>query len=463
MHAARIAIQSLCLCSLLVNIACEGGQSNDAPPRLIEGGGIGDGEIDGKVNIFVVDGDGESDEAIAGAQIFIGEADEEAIEGVTDETGLLTVKDSALSGPTTITIVADGFVTSTWYGANGANITIPLNRPNDTEDFGQATLEGSIAGWADLPEPGENHFVVGLLGYSQTTDLGDPANEIEQPSGVGLPPNACIRAATVTECDWSLVARDGDVALVATILDIDTKGTETDADDTSEVIGFAYKLGLEVEDAVDQSGIVLTMLDRSEHEDVAFDLPPTPTGVDTAGVLLGIELGDEGILMLGLADASMTDTLLAPIRTGDFADATLRAIAFASNEADEEEDGRPASAILLRGITEIGAAIDFGEWMSLPSNLTVSGDEFSFTAAAGAALSTADILNSDNERVWSMVFLDDRTTFVLPTLRQDPIGTGDFDFSVSGLDDEIDLTDFRIDDLEDTLDRLSTNRVSFSR
>lgn len=463
MHAARLAIRSISLCSLLLMVACEGGQANDAPPRLIEGGGIGDGEIDGKVNVFVVDGDDESHVAIAGAQIFIGEADEEAIEGVTDSSGLLTVKDSALSGPTTITIVADGFVTSTWYGANGANITVPLNRPTQPETFGQATLAGSIEGWGDLPEPEENHFIVGLLAYSQTTDLGDPANEIEQPSGAGLPPNACIRAATVTECDWSLVTRDGNVALAATILDIDTKGTETDADDTSEVIGFAYKLGVTVEDEVDQSGLVLTLLESSAHEDIAFSLPSVPTGVDTAGVLLGVELGDDGILMLGLADASTTDTLLAPTRTGDFADATLRAIAFASNEADEDEDGRPTSAILLRGITEIGTAIDFGEWMSLPSGLSVSGDEFRFAAATGAAINTADILNANNERVWSIVFLDDRTTFVLPTLSQDPIGTGEFDFAVSGLDDEIDVTDFRIDDLEDTLDRLSTNRVSFSR
>ena len=93
------------------------------PPRLIEGGGLGDGEIDGKVNIYVIEEDSTESVAVSGAKIYIGEPGEEAIEGETDSTGLLTVEDGSLDGPTTITVVAGGFVTSTWYGANGANIT----------------------------------------------------------------------------------------------------------------------------------------------------------------------------------------------------------------------------------------------------------------------------------------------------------------------------------------------------
>jgi hypothetical protein len=459
----RLVISSIGLCSLLFTTACEGGGSNNAPPRLIEGGGLSDGEIDGKVNIFVIDGDSEDSAAIASAQIYIGEAGEDAIEGETDSTGLLTITDGSLAGPTTITVVADGFVTSTWYGANGANITMPMNRPVEPTDFGQATLQGSIEGWADLPEPPANHFVVGILGYSQTTDLGDAANEIKQPAGAGLPPNACVRAATVTECNWSLISRTGDVALSATIIDIDTKGNEDESDDTSEVMGFAYKLGVAVEDGVGQSGISLKMLDTAAHTNVGFDLPSAPSGVDTAGLLLGIELGDEGVMMLGFVDAADTDTLLAPELTGDFAGASFRSFAFASNKADEDEEGRPTSAILLRGITDVATDIDFGDWMDLPSELSISGDEFTYTAATGAALSTADIYDSRNEKVWSMVFLDERTTFTLPSLSIDPIGSGSFDFAVSGLDDEINLSDFVIEDLSDTIDRIATNRTRFTR
>jgi hypothetical protein len=459
MHT-RLVISSI-FCSLLFTAACEGGGSNNVPPRLIEGGGLSDGEIDGKVNIYVIDGDTDDNTAIVGAQIYIGEAGEEAIEGVTDDEGLFSISDGSLAGPTTITVVADGFVTSTWFGANGANITMPLNRPEESTDFGRATLQGSIEGWADLPEPEVNHFVVAILGYSQTTDLGDPANEIQQPGGAGLPPNACVRAATVTECDWSLITREGDIALSATIIDIDNKGTQDEGDDTSEVIGFAYQLGVTVEDGVSQSGLSLKMVDT--HEDVEFTLPAVPDEVDTAGVLLGVDLGDEGVMMLGFANVEDTQSLLAPALSGDFSGASYRAFAIANNENDEDEDGRPTSAILLRDITDVAGGIDFGDWMPLPGSLSNSDDDFSYTAATGAALSTADIFDSRNEKVWSMAFLDERTDFTLPTLPTDPIGTGTFDFSVSGLDDEVDLNDFVIEDLGDTIDRLSSNRVSFTR
>lgn len=459
----RLVISSIGLCALLFTAACEGGGSNNVPPRLIEGGGLSDGEIDGRVNIYVIDGDGDESLPIVGAQIYIGEAGEEAIEGESDSEGLFTISDGGLAGPTTITVVADGFVTSTWFGANGANITVPLNRPEQPTDFGSATLQGTIEGWADLPEPETNHFVVAILSYSQTTDLGAPENEIEQPGGTGLPPNACVRAAAATECDWSLIAREGQLALAATIIDIDNKGTQDDADDTSEVIGFAYQRGISVEDGVSQSGLSLQMVDSAALSDVDFTLPSVPGEVDTAGALLGIELGDEGVLMLGFADVADTSSLLAPELSGDFSEASYRAFAIANNENDDDEDGRPMSAILLRGITDTGSGIDFGDWMSLPSGLDISGDEFSYTAASGAVLSTADIHDSRNDKVWSIVFLDERTSFTLPTLPIDPIGSGSFDFVVGGIDDEIDLGDFVIEDLEDTIDRISSNRLAFTR
>lgn len=459
----RPAIASLGLCIALSSAACEGGDSNDAPPRLMEGGGLGDGAIDGRVNIFVMDGDADGSEAVVGAEIFIGEAGEAVLQGSTDSSGLLTVKDSSLAGPTTISVVAEGFVTTTWYGANGANLTIPLSRRVERSDYGQATLRGTIDNWSALPEPATNHFVVAILGYSQTNELGNPANEIEQPVAAGLPPNACIRAAALTECDWSLVTRSGDLALSATIIDIDNKGTESDADDTSEVIGFAYQRGVSVVEGVTQTGLSLAMVATSAHQEVDFDIASLPSGVDSAGILLGIDLGAEGTMMLGFADIEDTSTLLAPTLSGDFSDASYRAYAFASNKADEEEDGRPTTAVLLRDIGDAASGIDFGEWMELPSALSVASDEFTFAATSQAALNTAEIRDGANDEVWSLVFLDGRTSFTLPALSSDPIGSGSFSFVVSSLDDPLDLQDFRIDDLSDTLARLATNRVVFTR
>ncbi len=460
----QLIISSIGICALLFSAACEGGGSNDVDPRLIEGGGLGDGEIDGKVNIYVVEGETSESVAISGAKIYIGEPGEEATFGETDSTGLLTVEDGSLDGPTTITVVAGGFVTSTWYGANGANITIPLDRLIERNDFGRATLSGSVEGWTDVPEPATNHFIAGVLGYSQTNGLDDPANEIEQPSGgSGLAPNLCVRTPQETECTWSIITRTGEVALYATIIDIDTKGTESEADDTSEVIGYAYALGLTVEDDVRQSGITLQMVASSALSEVDIAHPSVPSGVDTAGVLLGIDLGDAGTMMLGVLETENGTSMLAPDLSGDFAGATYRSYAFASNKDDDDEDGRPTSAVLLRDISDVSGGIDFGDWLELPSGLAIADGVFSYSSAAQSALSTAEIRNSSNDKLWSMVFLDGRTSFELPTLPTDPIASGTFNYSVSSFDDTINLLDFQIEDIGDTIARISTNRVEFTR
>src|SRR5688572_7533928 len=99
---------------LVVFAACGGG--NDVDPRVIPGGGIGDGEIDGEVNVHVIDDD---DNPVDGATVRVG-----GTEAETDPDGLAVFGD--VSGPQTITVVAGGFRTVVWVGANGANVTIPL-------------------------------------------------------------------------------------------------------------------------------------------------------------------------------------------------------------------------------------------------------------------------------------------------------------------------------------------------
>src|SRR5262245_14224624 len=100
--------------------ACGGG-SNSADPMLIPEGGVGSGRIDGKVNVYVIDSDTYA--PINGATVYVG-----ALSGSTDATGLHTFEDGSLSGPQTISATATGYAASTWIGANGANVTIPLDK-----------------------------------------------------------------------------------------------------------------------------------------------------------------------------------------------------------------------------------------------------------------------------------------------------------------------------------------------
>src|SRR5512134_3792937 len=93
--------------------ACGG---NDVDPRVIPGGGISDGEIDGEVNVTIVDQD---DEPIAGATVRVGETDKE-----TNDDGFVTFSD--VEGPQTVVVSAADFREVVWVGVNGANVTIPL-------------------------------------------------------------------------------------------------------------------------------------------------------------------------------------------------------------------------------------------------------------------------------------------------------------------------------------------------
>src|SRR5688572_22022930 len=83
-------------------------------------GGVGDGAIDGEVNIHVIDAD--TDAPITGAQISV--ADGAAI--TVDATGLAVVAD--VEGPQVIAVKAQGYRSAVWDGADGANVTIPLTR-----------------------------------------------------------------------------------------------------------------------------------------------------------------------------------------------------------------------------------------------------------------------------------------------------------------------------------------------
>src|SRR5262245_47998606 len=87
--------------------------SNDVEPRVIPGGGIGGGDIDGEINVYVV---GQDDAPVSGAIVEI-----EGEQQTTDAKGLVVFTD--VEGPQTIAVKATGYRSEVWVGANGANVT----------------------------------------------------------------------------------------------------------------------------------------------------------------------------------------------------------------------------------------------------------------------------------------------------------------------------------------------------
>jgi hypothetical protein len=117
--------------------------SNDVDPRVIPGGGISDGEIDGEVNVHVIDNSGNA--AIANATVRVGDT-----EKTTNEKGLVTFEE--VEGAQTVVVKASGYRSTVWVDANGANVTIPLTKLG-TSAPDSATLSGSVAGWSSITVP----------------------------------------------------------------------------------------------------------------------------------------------------------------------------------------------------------------------------------------------------------------------------------------------------------------------
>src|SRR5580698_9460231 len=105
-----------CFIFALLIAACGG---NDPSPRVIAGGGIGDGAIDDVANVYVIDN--LSYKPIAGATVEIAGKDL-----TTDSTGLAIFH--GLNGPQTVIVQAAGYRGEVWQDANGANMTVPVTQ-----------------------------------------------------------------------------------------------------------------------------------------------------------------------------------------------------------------------------------------------------------------------------------------------------------------------------------------------
>jgi len=96
---------------LAVGVLGCGGVSGPPAPRLIEGGGVGDGKISSALNVYVTDEDSRA--VLSGASVRVGESSSATpCTVLTDSTGLakfVTADCASLKGPATITVSIAGY------------------------------------------------------------------------------------------------------------------------------------------------------------------------------------------------------------------------------------------------------------------------------------------------------------------------------------------------------------------
>jgi hypothetical protein len=429
-------------------MACGGG-GHDVDPRVIPGGGVGDPDIDGEVNVFVID-DG-TDDPIAGADVYVGDT----LMGTTDSDGLF-VASGDLSGPQDITAVASDYASSTFFGANGANVTIPLSLSHpDTPVPETANLSGTISGW-DSMQPPSGEALIAIVTYSVSADDNDPANNIDQGNPAG---NVCLKTQLdpTAPCDWSLITRTGSQTVFALI----GHGTIGQSGGTLTMTDFAYASGITVQNGVDQSGITLDVASHNDIETADVSLPSAPSGTDTVAALARINIGDDGRIQIPLTDISgpnftlMFDQVIAP-KASLFDGSTADVLGIASDSAG-------SGAQSVRWDHDVGslAGASLGTFLTLPQNITTDGTDFSFDAVDGASVHIVNVVDSTGAGAWGGISLDGRTDLTLPAMVELPQGSLTFTAQALELPD-FDPQDFEIDSLQDTITRVSADNVDFT-
>jgi len=402
----------------LVVVGC----SNDVDPRVIAGGGVGDGEIDGEINVAVIDND--TDAPIAGATV-----DVKGNQKTTDAKGFVTFTD--VEGAQNVTVKITGYRSAVWMGVNGANVTIPLTA-NGTTSVPQATLSGSLAGWDAITVPA-GHAKAAFVTYSQTDDLGNAANSIPQNNG-----NVCIAGTT---CNWTVISRTGTVTLIALIIDRDLNGTLTDpSDDTQKVIGYAYKPGLTVSAGVNQSGLVLDQIQAGDLDTVTVDKGTPPASLTEFGAVVGIEIGKHEVIQLPLAVETPTPTsIIVPKRTV-FGSATYRLTAISQTTSG---DMGAQSVVLRQGLTT--TALAAGTWLVPPAGVTATRTNAAWEPVAGAKAHSATWKDTTGDLLEITAFNAQIKQVDVPTLVALP-SSGTLTARVSAIGADFDVNDFSLED-----------------
>jgi hypothetical protein len=438
---------------------------------LIPGGGIASGKIDGNLYVYVIDE--ETGNVISSASVRVGaSSDPSACTLLTDSTGLAKFDSKAcppLQGPQTVTVSAGGYAPVTWIGAAGVNLTIGIRNMNPPP-VDSATVSGTIAGFTNLPVPPAGHQTLALVGYSQSTVLGDRANDMTQGmrtvmvgnTPVPIMSNLCVVSAAVTDCNWSMTVRTGVQAHYALIVDhYDNMTPADDTDDTFTITGWAIKRGLSPVKGDPVTGEVLDMIADADAQNFTASFASLPSGMNYMGAFPALELGDEGRIPLVAPALDMTHTTTrVPKATGVLAGAGYSLIAQAQDAKDTK---RPSTLAWMHDVNA-GATVQVGSWLAPPSTLSTTNGTFSFSAVPGATLQGAEIQDANGNRLWSVTLFDGSTSFTLPGLSPDPLPTGMLTFEASALlIPGADLGNFKLDDVRQQITGLSNDDVTFTR
>lgn len=433
-----------CLLTTTIHAACGDDGPSKVPPRVIPGGGIGDGPIDGVVNVYAIDD--ATREPVAGATVVV-ETPRGDVEGTTDDTGLFIAEVS--DAVETVTVKADPYRPEMWVGANGANMTFNLEKASEPV-APRASLMGSID-LTSIQVP-QGHLKLAIVFYSQTDDLGDPENEIVTANDTHVCNGGTM--GNPMPCNFTIDVRPGKVGLLAAVYDRNLNNTPTNPnDDTMTLIRWAYRGGITVTAGVSQSGQDLTLVDVGMMGNVTVDFGSPPSSLATQGALIGLETGTDGVFQLPLFRTPADATLLAP-KPAAVGGTAYRLTAIANNATTS---GTPPvtqeTIVLRRGLS--GATLAAGTWLAVPEDTLGITRGFNEWKAVPDATVMSLEFTQGTAKVLNVTSFDGTTSFVVPDIVALPAGALTVKLNAISAPG-FDVTDFSLDEDEDKLDRVSS-------
>ena len=395
----------------------EDGENCSLTPGFVLGGGAtGNGldGIDGEMHVCVVDADGGA--PIVDATVQLGDD----INAQTSVSGLATFDDDGIIGSQAVTVIAPGYVVTSFLDMTGHRVTVPIKRSSPPT----ATAAGTIAGWEGLPAPAAGHYTIAQVHPSLAEDVSALANHLFPATEETSPAGTCMRAANDLNgtCAWQLTTRIGAQRLYAVILDGDENGTGDDAsDDLFTLLGYAIGPSMTLDTGQQMAGVTLEILAETALVPFSAILPTGPEGYDDVTVFPMLNLGPDGFLVFrspALVPGAPTTRVPAP--TGPL-QGTYDAIAVATSAGA----AIPYAMIVSREVGLGGAS--FGTWLSPPNLASGIGtycnaDCWQFSGT-GALVAHATFSHA-GAPVWNVFRIGMNSLIRLPQLAADPMPSG---------------------------------------
>lgn len=416
------------------------GIGNDAEPEKIEGGGTGGGALDGRLNVYLFDED--TQEAVEGATVLVGDGTDPDLVAETDAEGLVTFRKAGLVGPLDVTFGKSGYATATVVGLDAANFTAGMNPVGDPPAVGTGTVVGTVPTVADLPAPTATEIHGAFVSFAIPTE--EERGGVEQPAG-----NLNIVINGFGPEEFELTVPEGDVALVAYLIRVILNGPG-DEDNEIEYLSIGLLRGITVAEGETVDGVEIPLAGDAT-DTLAVDWPGSIDGTDEVRGVAGIDLGDDGVIgFFDPQDVAPPEFAVPPL-SGDLGGTSFLLYATATDSAAAQEAADnpdvdvlvPSSNRIVRGIQSASDVPAVEDFLALPSGMDGSGRSFSWDALSATTVYAMGLREPGaDETAWGVVVLDASVTQIdLPVL---PAGLAD----LPGGDVEMRMTAVTIADFD---------------